>query len=127
MKTAWDDCGLIICDPNDNYRAYILLVEYDRVVMYRFDEFCEHRQPRGIAIRSLMGPDPRVGVKIPHLDRLENFVKDVLRQPGNEHQIDDQQTQQEWLNQHMENAKRVTGSPSSSSASSSSSPVVPEL
>jgi hypothetical protein len=78
MKTTWDDCGIIICDPNDNYRPYILIAEYEKVVMCRFDEFCEVRQPRGVAIRSLLSPDPEKGVRIPNMAGLEQHVRELL-------------------------------------------------
>jgi hypothetical protein len=115
MKTTWDDCGIIICDPNDNYKPYILLVEYDRVVMCGLNEFCEHRQPRGVSVRSLVSPDPSKPLKIPHLDRLESWVKEILKRPE-EGQQQQQQQQQTTAVSAVEEGKNTNNNNNNSSA-----------
>ena len=76
MKTAWDDVGLIIEDPGDSTNPHILIVEYDHVVFMPFKEFCDKRQPRGVAVRTLIGPDPAEPPAIPNRS-VDDFVTEA--------------------------------------------------
>ena len=72
MKTAWDDCGVIV--KGEKGEPHILICEYDRVVCEPLIPYLAERAPRGAAVRTVMSLEER-----PTLGDLREWIENQKR------------------------------------------------
>lgn len=78
MKTAWDDCGVVVTDPSDDDEPYILIVEYNKINFQKLRDFCAERKPRGVAVRQILAPSEKDAPAVPAKEVIFPFVEDMI-------------------------------------------------